>query len=122
MTTTRPRVKVSFTPDEKVQVEALAGQLKLSVSELLRRLVLGHRLPSAEDFAAAEGIRNLLRINADQARLGNLLLFALDVGDGALSPHEVAKINRLAESIQATQTLLKDAVKTLHHQIHPRTK
>ena len=120
MATTRDRVKVSFTDDERAQVDALAKQLHLSISELLRRLVLGHRLPDASDFVAAEAIRDLLKINADQARLGNLLKLLIDEADGSLDAATLAQVRNLLEAIYGVQADLRDSVKALHHRIHPR--
>lgn len=120
MATTRDRVKVSFTDEEKIQVQALADQVRLSVSELLRRLVLGHRLPDAQDFVSAQAIRDLLKINADQARLGNLLKLLIDEADGNLQPATHDQVRNLLEAIYAVQADLKAAVKAIHHHIHPK--
>jgi hypothetical protein len=120
MATTRNRILVSFTPEEKDQVTALADQVKLSVSELLRRLVLGHRLPDARDFVSAQAIRDLLKVNADQARLGNLMKLLLDVGDADLSPATLARIDALLAAILETQADLRAGVKALHLDMHPR--
>ena len=76
MATDRHRQLISFTPEERVQVKALAGQFKLSVSEMLRRFALGQTLPDPSTFTGAQSIRDLLKVNADQARLGNLLKLA----------------------------------------------
>ena len=114
MATDRHRQLVSFTPAELVQVQAQAKQFKLSISEMLRRFALGQHLPDPSDFVAAQGIRDLLKINADQARLGNLLLMAIDESDSTWSPELLARI-------RDTQAALKTAVKDLHHQIHPRS-
>jgi len=122
MSTERNRVKVSFTADERTQVDALADQLKLSVSELLRRLALGTRLPDPTDFVAAEAIRDLLKVNADQARLGNLLKLALDVGADDLSPAHLARIEGLLVEIATVQAALKATVHAIHYQQHPRAK
>lgn len=120
MATDRKRILVSFTDDERAQVQALADQVKLSVSELLRRLVLGHHLPDPTDFQAAQAIRDLLKINADQARLGNLLKLVVDDTDGRLTPAVLDQIRDLLESIHAVQADLRAGVKELHHVIHPR--
>lgn len=120
MATARKRILVSFTNEERANVDALADQVKLSVSELLRRLALGQRLPNPNDFAGAQAIRDLLKINADQARLGNLLKLALNEIDGPVNPAMVARIDGLVVEIQDIQAAIKDSVKALHHQIHPR--
>ena len=120
MATTRDRVKVSFTDEEKARVQALADQVKLSVSELLRRLVLGHQLPDAQDFVSAQAIRDLLKINADQARLGNLLKLLIDEADGNLQPAMLEQIRNLLEAIYAVQADLRAGVKEIHLHMHPR--
>jgi hypothetical protein len=120
MATSRSRILVSFTDEEKAQVQSLADQLRLSISELLRRLVLGHRLPDAQDFVSAQAIRDLLKINADQARLGNLLKLLIDEADGNLQPATLAQIRNLLEAIYAVQADLRAGVKEIHHHMHPR--
>jgi len=120
MATDRHRLKVSFTPDELAKVEAMAKQFKLSVSEMLRRFALGHSLPDPNGFAGAQGIRDLLKVNADQARLGNLLKLALDESNGTWPDTMLARIDGLVQSIQETQGLLKASVKEVHQQLHPR--
>ena len=119
MSTQRKRLLVSFTDDERARVDQLAAQLRLSVSELLRRLALGHRLPDAQDFALAHAIRDLLRINADQARLGNLLKLALDDDPG---PAARARIESLLAEIAHVQMAIKAGVHALHHDRHPRAR
>ena len=122
MSTKRLRQLVSFTPEEKAKVEAKAGQLRLSVSELLRRLALGYRIPDPNEFAAALAIGDLLKINADQARLGNLLKLALDVGDEDLSPAAIAGINELVADIRHVQQTIRNGVESLHYELHPRRR
>jgi hypothetical protein len=120
MTTTRHRLKVSFTDAEKQHVEAMAAQFKLSVSEMLRRFALGQTLPDPSAFAGATAIRELLKVNADQARLGNLLKLAIDESDGTWPPALMGRIDALAADIEAVQAELKATAKAIHHQIHPR--
>lgn len=122
MTTTRHRFKVSFTGEELVRVQALAKQLRLSKSELLRRLALGHALPDASAFAGATAIDRLLTLNADQARLGNLLKLAIDEADQDFAPPLVARIEALVAEIRATQARLRAHVEDLHFAIHPRKR
>nr|CAM74317.1 oriT binding protein [Magnetospirillum gryphiswaldense MSR-1] len=120
MATERHRQLVSFTPEELATVKAQAGQFKLSVSEMLRRFALGQTLPDPSAFTGAQSIRDLLKVNADQARLGNLLKLALDESDGTWPASMVARIDGLMVQIQDTQDQLKATVKEIHHQIHPR--
>ena len=63
------------TPEEKEEIVVLGKQTRLGTSGLMRRLVLGHKLP---DTARYEAVLNLMKINADLARLGNLFKMAMD--------------------------------------------
>lgn len=120
MATERHRLKVSFTDEELPKVQVQADQFKLSISEMLRRYALGESLPNPSDFVGAGAIRDLLKINADQARLGNLLKLALDESDGTWPPTMMARIDGLLAEIDEVQTALKAGAKNLHIQIHPR--
>lgn len=120
MATKRHRLLVSFTPDELNQVKAMADQFKLPVSEMLRRFALGETLPDPSTFAGAQSIRDLLKVNADQARLGNLLKLALDESDGTWPAPMLARIDGLMAQIQDVQNQLKASVKDIHAQLHPR--
>jgi hypothetical protein len=103
MTTKRHRSKVSFSKEELEQVNLLCKKLHLSLSELLRRLVLGYRLPDANNFEIAKCIRDLLIVNADQARLGNLLRLTLDSSSNPL-------IEPLVTDIRESQNYIKKIV------------
>lgn len=78
MPTKRHKIETYLNDEEKAHLDGLTTQLRLSRSELLRRLVLAQRLPDPSHFAAHQGIRDLLKVNADLARLGNLFKLALD--------------------------------------------
>ena len=71
---------------------------------------------------AADAILDLLKINADQARLGNLLKLALDEADGEFSPATIAHIEDLIRDIRETQETIHNGVESLHYEIHPRKK
>ncbi|MGE4278197.1 MAG: conjugal transfer protein TraJ [Magnetospirillum sp.] len=120
MATNRHRLLVSFTPEELEKVTTMANQFKLSISEMLRRFALGETLPNPGTFEGAQAIRHLLAVNADQARLGNLLKLALDESNGTWPDTLVARIDTLAVEIQQAQDQLKATVTAIHHQIHPR--
>lgn len=122
MPTTHPRIKVTLTAEERDQVKAQADKLGLKVSEFLRNLALGYRLPDPGVLVAADQILGLLKINADQARLGNLLKLALDEADGAFPPALIARIEDLIRDIRQLQETIKDSVETLHYAVHPRKR
>ncbi len=117
MATLKNRILVSFTDEEKQQVQALADQMRLSMSELMRRLVLGQPLPNADTFVSAQAITDLLKVNADLARLGNLLKLAIGEGPDMAT---AAKMNRLLEDTSSTQAELKTLVQEVHRQMHPK--
>jgi len=122
MATKRHRTKVSYTADELEQVNALCAQYKLSFSELHRRLVLGHRLPDPNNFAKAESIQDLHQLNADQARLGNLLLLTLNQLEDEFDPTALQKAEALVEEINQTREAFKLAARQLHAEMHPKAK
>ncbi len=106
---TRKQIKSYVTAKEKAEVDALAEQARLSVSELIRRLVLGQRLP---DTNRHKMVIEMVKINADLARLGNLLRMALTDEDDSLLPSNL-DIEKLYEDIRDTQIELKTKIREL---------
>ena len=95
-------ISVWVTPDEKAEVVALARRARVTVSELGRRLVLGRALP---DPSRQEAVLALLRVNADQARLGNLLRLAL--ADEDFEAPGNMNLETLFDEIRTTQYAVK---------------
>lgn len=122
MATTRHRPKVSYTTEEYEQVKAQAAQVKLNVSEFLRRLSLGHHVPDPFDFAVGDAMLELLNLRADLARSGNLLKLALDVGDEDLPIPTIARIENLVSEIRRTQDIIREKVMDLHLERHPKRR
>jgi hypothetical protein len=104
----RTLIKAYVLPEEKEEVVALAKQTHLSVSELTRRLITSHKLPDAQHH---EAILNLMKINADLARLGNLFKMALDDEDFRLP--ESWDLESLRDRIRDTQSILKTKIQEL---------
>lgn len=94
-----------MTPEEKREVTGLAQQVRLTTSELVRRLVIGRRLPDTGHY---EAVIALVKINADLARLGNLLRMALD--DPDFNPPEGMDLKALLNSVRETQATLKTKI------------
>lgn len=94
--------------EEAEEVKALAKQARLTVSELVRRLVTGKQLPDANRH---EAVIELIKINADLARLGNLLRMALD--DDEFQPPEGMDLETLFGKMRDTQTILKAKIEAL---------
>ena len=104
-TTRKVRIEAYVSAAERLQLTALANQLHISLSELIRRSVLGVRLP---DPSRHEAVRELVRINADLARLGNLLKLGID--EEALDP---ATAEDLLTEIRNRQAEVKAAVRDM---------
>lgn len=99
------QIKAYVTEAEKAEVAGLARQARVTVSELVRRLVTGRKLPDARRH---EAILGLVKVNADLARLGNLLRMALD--DEDFAPPEGYDLEGLFDRIRETQSLLKNKI------------
>ena len=63
-------VKVYLTPAERADIEIKAAATGLPIAVFLRRVGLGAAVPSILDHKA---VLALLKVNADQGRLGGLL-------------------------------------------------
>lgn len=72
----------------------------LSVSNYLRSVGLGYEVPSRED---AQARLELLRVNADLAKLGNLLKMSLNSSSSTTAAIVIQEIN-------ATQKILKSII------------
>jgi hypothetical protein len=73
-------------------LEALSQSSGLDRNEVLRRAVLGTRIPSWQAF---EALSEIQKVHADQNRLGGLLKLALSNGvDRAAVRHTLAAIER----------------------------
>ena len=107
MTTQRKTVKVYLTEEERDMLDRDALATGLTRSELIRRILTGRRLPDASARQGWQDVRDLLRINADLARLGNLFRLAIAEAPAA---ELVARLRDASEDITETQALLKDAV------------
>lgn len=122
MATKRTRIKVSYDVDELARLDAQCDQVRLSRSEFLRRISLGHHIPDGGDFAGAQAIRDLLAVNANLARLGNLLKLTIDEADGQFGAPTIARVEDLVAEIRSTQAEIRAKVEDLHYQIHPNRK
>ncbi len=101
-------LKVLVTPAERAEIAKRAGAVRLPVSSYLRELGLGYRPKSTLDH---EAVLALLKVNADQGRLGGLLKLWLTTraGDGA----PVGSVRALLHKIEAAQAELARVLKRL---------
>lgn len=96
-------IRARVTENEKLKLQELATAHGLSLSEYLRRAGLSQEVIHRTEVKA---VVELAKINADQARIGNLLKMAFD-GDDSLG------VDQLIAEIRHTQQVLKAVVSRL---------
>lgn len=88
-----------MSPDDRATIEARARAVDLSVSAYLRRLGTGFAPNSTLDQQA---IGALVKLNADQGRLGGLLkLWLSEKPDQGMPTYDVRRLLREIEGVQA---------------------
>ena len=102
-------VVVRFNDEEMKRVEDLARRVSLTRSALLRRIVTGTTLPAPGN---ADAVMDLMKVNADLARLGNLLKLALD-DEGWRAPGSSVDVEAILLDLAARQAELKAAARAL---------
>lgn len=104
----RQALKVYMNDEECGRLLDRAGACDLSISAYLRTLGLGYQPKSTLD---AQAVLSLLKINADQGRLGGLLKLWLterpNVGASGFD------VRRLLREIESTQAKLRGIVSHL---------
>jgi len=116
MPTNRNLVKTYLTDDELARLDELTAQLRLPRSDFLRRLMMAYRMPDPSDFVAWQGIRDLLKVNADLARLGNLFKLALDE---PLPLDLIRQLDAVTANIASTQADLKASACAIRALVQP---
>jgi hypothetical protein len=101
-------LKAFVSPEERLEIETKANTAGLPVSAYLRAAALGLKIESAHDQHA---ILALLKLNADQGRLGGLLKLwlATRAGEGA-GTADVRKLLREIEALQIKLRALIDSI------------
>ena len=117
MPSARHPAKTYLDDAEAARLKELAARTHLSQAEVLRRLLMAQPLPAADSLAGWDAIRDLMRVNADQARLGNLFKLALDEApDDTLQ----AQLQAIATDIATCQAALKAAAVALRRRFPDR--
>ena len=101
-------LKVLVSERERAEIETRAAATGLSVSAYLRNLGLGFQPHSTLD---QEAILALLKVNADQGRLGGL--FKLWLSGHSAPPTETLQFRRLLIDIEECQRKLKAVIERL---------
>ncbi len=104
----RQAVKVYVSFEERERLLERARGCDLPLSAYLRRLGIGHQPRSTID---AQAVLSLLKLNADQGRLGGLLKLWLSERPG--SGASAFDVRRLLGQIEATQLRLRALVRRL---------
>ncbi len=104
----RRAIKVYVSLEERERLIERARGCDLPLSAYLRRLGIGHQPKSTID---AQAVLLLLKVNADQGRLGGLLKLWLSERPGAGAP--AFDVRRLLGQIEATQLRLRALVRRL---------
>jgi hypothetical protein len=93
-------LKLIVTPEERHTIETKAKAAGLSVASYLRSAALGHQLRSEID---REAVRELVKVAADQGRLGGLLkLWLVDQPGRGASEIDVRRLLEKTNDLQGT--------------------
>jgi hypothetical protein len=103
-----PFLKVAATPEEAASIRHRASCARLPVAAYLRTLGLGCKVKSV---AGHEAVIRLCNINADLGRLGGLLKLWLSEQPGRGAA--VTDVRDLLHKIEATQDLMRDALRRI---------
>lgn len=100
-------LKAYIKPELHKRITDHAKRTKLSASRVVERVLESGKLP---DQSLDQAVLHLLEINADQARLGNLLLKGInEASDG----HLVRQMQGLLKEVRQTQVQIKARVAKL---------
>jgi hypothetical protein len=101
-------IKAHVTEAEYARLKADATRFNFTMSDYVRRIVTAFKIP--QSVVNAQARLDLLQINADLARLGNLFKMALN-GEGFHVTE--ASLRKLMADVEATRQLLLDQIHTL---------
>jgi hypothetical protein len=104
-----PPIKVYCLPEERAQLQASASAARKSLSTYLLNVGLGYPVRPILDQRCVE---DLLRVNADQGRLGGLLKLWL-TNDERTAMFGESTIRAVLAKIEATQQELMDVVRAV---------
>jgi hypothetical protein len=102
------RLKVSLSPAERAAIEERAVATGRSLSSLLRDLALGFEPKAILDLQAVQA---LVKVNADQGRLGGLLKLWLTERPGTGA--STIEVRPLLEEIEGAQAELRRLIQRL---------
>ncbi len=106
----RVAMRLYISPDDKKMVQNNATKVCLSASEYIRRVITGTKLPV---LGNAKTVTDLLKVNADLARLGNLLKMALDNENPEITKRLSLDIKQIIFNIETTKNRLETKIMEL---------
>ncbi len=102
-------VKAYVSAEEKAGICAAAARLRMPVSEYVRRVMTRFEVPASRIDTNA--IDKLMKVNANLARVGNLLRNELDaLGASRVSPGFMERVEKLHDEIRETQGMIRACV------------
>jgi len=104
-------IKAHVTAGESEEVAAQARRLGMTVSNYIRNVMVNFRLP--DNAINARAIRDLYKVNADLARLGNLLKMAMDDEDFPVPRNSELAPESLFLRMEETRQQLKTKIEKL---------
>ena len=117
MPTNKKMFSTYLTDEETAKLRDLAAASGLSCSKVIRNLIAGGAVLSArtpENWKKNHALSELRRINADQARLGNLLKRALNAGPDIQAEQEIrqamAAVSRTRAEIRSALLACKESL------------
>ena len=103
MTPKKEKIEIRVTAEDKKRLKELAQAHAMSLSEYLRQAGLMQEITSRTEI---ETTLELAKMNADQARLGNMLKLAID------SENE-QKIETLITEVRRTQQTIRETLESI---------
>jgi len=104
-------IKAHVTPGEREELAALAHRLGMTVSNYIRNVMVNFRLP--DNAINARAIRDLYKINADLARLGNLLKMAMNDDEFPVPKNSELAPESLLQRMEEVRLQLKTKIEEL---------
>ena len=104
MPSKKQRITVYLGPEEYRRIQESATRAGLSLSTFCKRVCIGTPVPGLEHRQA---VKDILKANADQGRLGGLLKQAISAGGDTIA------LSKLLREIDAGQNLLKAAARKI---------
>ncbi|WP_169543603.1 plasmid mobilization protein [Sneathiella aquimaris] len=102
-------LKTHVTVNEKAEIVKRARSVNMTNSDYIRNIIINYRIPRS--IIDAKSLLELIGVNADLARLGKLLLLALDESQENIQLQRYTDdLDKLFEGIRETQQKLKQQV------------